>query len=114
MPIDGTMNAQVYLRDIPQPVVTPIDQNHDADFILVDDNARPHRARIVEEYLHEATIERMEWPPFSPDMNPIEHAWDMLHRAVQSRPNVPTTAQELRVAAVEQWRNLDQIMPSTI
>ncbi|GFW01439.1 hypothetical protein TNCV_5030891 [Trichonephila clavipes] len=28
------------------------------DFILMDDNARPHRARIVEEYLEDDGLER--------------------------------------------------------
>jgi hypothetical protein len=29
-------------------------------FILMDDNARPHRARVVTDYLENETIERME------------------------------------------------------
>ena len=37
------------------------------DLILMDDNARHHRARIVNEYLQQETIERMDWPAKSPD-----------------------------------------------
>jgi hypothetical protein len=44
------------------------------DFILMDDNARPHRARIVNEYLQQETIERMDWQAKSLALNPIEHA----------------------------------------
>jgi hypothetical protein len=32
------------------------------DFILMDDNATPHHARIVNEYLQQETIECMDWP----------------------------------------------------
>lgn len=108
IPFQETMTANSYLTEVLQPIVRPLAQRHGENFMLVDDNARPHRARIVTDYLREAQIERMDWPPFSPDMNPIEHVWDMLHRAVQRRPNVPTTLPELREAAIEEWRNLSQ------
>ena len=71
----------------------------------MDDNARTHRARITDQYLEQATIVRMEWPVRSLDLNPIEHAWDMLQTAVSSRPVQPASVQ-LRQALLEEW---DQI-----
>ncbi|GFU14107.1 transposable element Tcb2 transposase [Trichonephila clavipes] len=35
-----------------------------------DDNCRPHRANLVEDYFFDEGIVRMEWPTCSPDMNP--------------------------------------------
>ena len=69
----------------------------------MDDNARVHRARITDQYLEQATIVRMEWPARSPDLNPIEHAWDILQTAVSSRPVQPASVQELRQALLEAW-----------
>ncbi|GFX08593.1 transposable element Tcb2 transposase [Trichonephila clavipes] len=40
----------------------------------------PHRTNLVEDFLFEEGIVRMEWPACSPDMNPIEHVWDALER----------------------------------
>ena len=51
-------------------------------FVLMDDNSHPHRAHIVNEFLHYNNIARLEWPVCSPDMKPIEHAWNTLKRAV--------------------------------
>ena len=73
----------------------------------MDDNARAHRARITDQYLEQATIVRMEWPARSPDLNPIEHAWDMLQTAVSS-PVQPASVQELRQALLEEWDQIPQ------
>ncbi|GFU52317.1 transposable element Tcb1 transposase [Trichonephila clavipes] len=34
---------------------------------------RPHRANIVDECLQSDDITRMDWPAYSPDLNPIVH-----------------------------------------
>ena len=44
-------------------------------FVLMDDNARPHRARVVEEYLQQETTVRMDWPACSPDLDLIVPGW---------------------------------------
>uniref|UniRef100_A0A3B4Y837 Tc1-like transposase DDE domain-containing protein n=1 Tax=Seriola lalandi dorsalis TaxID=1841481 RepID=A0A3B4Y837_SERLL len=36
-------------------------------------------------------------------MNPIEHAWDALGRAIKERDNIPQTLQELAPALTEEW-----------
>ena len=40
---------------------------------FMQDNARIHTAKKVKEWLLEMGIEMIEWPPYSPDMNLIEH-----------------------------------------
>ena len=42
-------------------------------FLFMDDNACLHRAGLSDGMLEEESIERMQWPPSSPDLNPIEH-----------------------------------------
>ncbi|GFX48207.1 transposable element Tcb2 transposase [Trichonephila clavipes] len=44
-----------------------------AEFLFMDDNARPHRANIVDECLESEDITRMDWSAYSPSLNPIEH-----------------------------------------
>ncbi|GFW94648.1 transposable element Tcb2 transposase [Trichonephila clavipes] len=61
----------------------------------MDDNCRPHRANLVEDFLFEEGIIRMEWPVSSPYMNPIEHVWDALGRRVAGHQPPPQTLQEL-------------------
>ena len=49
-----------------------------------DDNARPHRARVVTDFLQQQNVQHMDWPAYSSDLSPIEHAWDELGRQVRS------------------------------
>ena len=38
------------------------------------------------------------------DLNPIEHAWDILQHVISARPMQPRTLQELNDALVAEWR----------
>ncbi|GFY25128.1 transposable element Tcb2 transposase [Trichonephila clavipes] len=73
-----------------------------AEFLFMDDNARPHRINIVDEYLQYEDITRMDWPAYSPDLNPIEYVWDMLGRRIAARHSPPTCLPELRRAFLDE------------
>ncbi|GFT24730.1 transposable element Tc3 transposase [Trichonephila clavipes] len=79
-----------------------------AEFLFMDDNARPPRANIVDECLQSEDITRMDWPAYSPDVNPIEHVWDMLGRQIAARQPPPTCLPELRRALLDEWCNIPQ------
>ncbi|GFX15681.1 transposable element Tc3 transposase [Trichonephila clavipes] len=79
-----------------------------AEFLFMDDSARPHRANIVDECLQSEDITRMDWPAYSPDLNPIEHVGDMLGRRIAARQPPPTCLPELRRALLDEWCNIPQ------
>ncbi|GFU94318.1 transposable element Tcb2 transposase [Trichonephila clavipes] len=79
-----------------------------AEFLFMDTNARPHRANIVDECLQSEDITRMDWPAYSPDLNPIEHVWDMLGRRIAALKLPPTCLPGLRRALLHEWCNIPQ------
>lgn len=105
---NGALNAQRYINDILHVHVRPYAQNFGQEFVYMHDNARPHVANIVTNYLQDQDIQTMNWPACSPDMNPIEHMWDMLGRAVRTRPNPPQTLAQLEQTLTEEWQRIPQ------
>ncbi|GFV39776.1 hypothetical protein TNCV_4320741 [Trichonephila clavipes] len=41
-------------------------------------------------------ISQMDWPMFSPDLNPIEHVWDTLGRRLAAQFHPPRNTQQLK------------------
>ena len=104
----ATMNAVMYRDEVLDPYVKLFRGAIGNDFLLMDDNARPHRAALVTDYLEDEGIQRMEWPAYSPDLNPIEHVWDALGRRLASLQPPPSTLQELRGAIHREYTLLPQ------
>ncbi|KAG5826458.1 hypothetical protein H9Q74_003441 [Fusarium xylarioides] len=97
--------------------------------IFMHDNASVHTARIVKALLEELQVELMTWPPYSPDLNPIENLWALmkaeiyrLHPELTHAEDTVATQHALVLAAMEAWdslkdtilKNLCDTMPNRV
>ncbi len=102
--LQANVNADTY-RQLLATEMVPYARAH---FLFQHDNAPAHRARRTQAFFEEQEIEQLDWPPYPPDLNPIEHCWDARDRAVRQRDVQPTTLDELGQALVQEWAALTQ------
>ncbi|KAI4873516.1 hypothetical protein NFI96_032599, partial [Prochilodus magdalenae] len=104
----GSLTAIRYQDKILRPLVRPYAGAVGPGFLLMQDNARPHVAGVCQQFLQDEGIEAMDWPAHPPDLNPIEHIWDIMSRSIHQRHVAPQTVQELADALVQVWKEIPQ------
>ena len=106
----GTLTEQKYQTDIRENAVIPHFDVHPllTRPVFVIDNARPHRSRAVIACLRQNASSTLPWPARSPDLNPLEHLWDILGWKIrQITPSVKTLF-ELEAALHRKWQQIPQ------
>lgn len=120
--LDGTMNRHRYIRILQDHMLPWARATFGRNFVYVQDNAPPHKARDTTRFLDEQDVEVMDWPARSPDMNPIEHVWDQMGIWIRDMAFPPSTVVELQQAVRQAWdavgpqrvRNLVESMPRRV
>lgn len=84
-------------------------------YTFMQDNAPIHKALVTQEWLESHGVEVMDWPPYSPDLNPIEHLWWALKRMVyhlhpelEKEGGSKAAIERFIVACQEAWDKLPQ------
>lgn len=80
--ITGNLNGEKYI-DV---LSCTLNFSTKTEWILQQDNARPHVAKKVKNWMSSKEINVCcDWPPYSPDLNPIENLWSLLDSNVNKR-----------------------------
>ncbi|GFW40087.1 transposable element Tcb2 transposase [Trichonephila clavipes] len=96
-----TLTGQRYVDDILRPHEGPF-LNCLQGEIFQQDNARPHTARVAQDFLRHFQI--LPWPARSRDLSPVEHMWDQLKWQMTSCHYV----HDLELAVQYLWAHLPQ------
>ncbi|GFY27030.1 transposable element Tcb2 transposase [Trichonephila clavipes] len=97
----GTLTGQRYVTDIIRPHVGSF-LNGLPGAIFQQDNARPHTARVAQDFLgHFMTV---PWPARSSDLSSVAQVWDQLKRQMTSCHSV----HDLELAVQDLWVHVPQ------
>ena len=105
--IDGTMDSEQYLEVLKKQLLPELEVAKElfgGEWKIMQDNAPCHNAGKVRKFLAENETPMLDWPPFSPDLNPIENLWSWMKRKMP----VCRTRDELEEKFCEIW---DSITP---
>ena len=101
-------NSHQYVHEILIPHLRPLYKK--AGVQTIENGASYHTSIYMEKYRKRLGIERMDWPSYSPDFNPIENVWLLFktnyRKAVWERRRIPRSEKELIGLAQKVWEAL--------
>ncbi|CAK9820308.1 Transposable element Tcb1 transposase [Anthophora plagiata] len=104
--IDGIMTADTYIDILRENLEVSLTQlGLENSFILQQDNDPKHTAKKTKKFFTSNHIKLLDWPPQSPDLNPIENLWSILDRNV-NKTGV-TNKNNYFHALQRSWESLD-------
>ena len=97
-----------YVKHVARPILWPecrwqLLQN--PNFVLMEDNAPAHDSDYTNKERQQEGITKVEWPPNSPDFNPIEHIWTLMKKRILRRRGLEriTSVGLMKEVLVQEW-----------
>ena len=89
----------MYLNQVLKAVVFPfynkLSDKQKEEFIFMEDGVKVHKGKARLPRLNRG-IRGFDWPPSSPDLNPIEKIWRWIKNEITKLETVPTTIEDIK------------------
>ena len=92
--IEGKINSEKYIEMVKEYIEPELEAS-EVSLIFMQDNAPCHKTRATLDYLRQNNIQTFDWPPQSPDLNPIEHIWAIIKQKLYAEKHFPKNRNEL-------------------
>ncbi|GFX88956.1 transposable element Tcb1 transposase [Trichonephila clavipes] len=102
--VSGTVKVMDYIEILQNKLLpTARDLFGNQSWIFQDVSAPCHRAKVVQKWLKDHTVNRMNWPGQSPDLNPIENLWFKIGYEISKKK--PSNKRELIEALIFSFKH---------
>ncbi len=110
VPTEHCLNTTVYLSIVADHVHPFMTTVYHLLMYFQQDNAPCHKAQIISDWFleHDNEFTLLKWPPQSPDLNPIEHLWDVVEREILIMDVQTTNLQQLCDAIMSIWTKITE------
>lgn len=105
--IDGVMKKEQYLEILRNNLKKSAENlNLSGRYYFQQDNDPKHTAEIVKHWILYNTPHTLKTPPQSPDLNPIEHLWDVLDKRI--RKHHINSQNQLKSVLLDEWTTITE------
>jgi hypothetical protein len=106
--IDGQMNGELYTQILQGELLQSIDYfgREVKDIIFQQDNDPKHTSKLANRWFNSTSMEVLDWPAQSPDLNPIENIWGYLKRRMASYDTPADSIHQLWLRVEKEWENI--------
>lgn len=104
--INRTMNSDRYVDMLGESLLPEAPLITSGDYIFQQDNASIHVSTSAKLWFEANSVNLLDWPARSPDLNPIENLWGLLAREVYKNGTQYHCTQDLVVAIEDAWEKI--------
>ena len=120
--VNGHQDSPTYVSTLISHLAPFVGDKHPSSFTFQQDNAPTHTSKLTQNWLNVNQIDILDWPPYSPDLNPIENLWEFMTQKMYKNGRHLRNLVELQEELEHIWDSIEdsllhslaQSMPSRL
>jgi transposase len=111
----GSMDSPKYIEVLDEHLLPQLQLGQESiggTWRMMQDNAPCHTSKLVKSFLQRNRVDFIDWPPYSPDLNPIENIWHWMKHVLETEYPVCNSAEDIETRFFEIWTKITPEMCS--
>lgn len=106
--VEGRMDADQYVSILEDYLLPSMEDFgiSTQELIFQQDNDPKHTSKKAKKWMEDNDITLLDWPPQSPDLNPVEHLWNHIKQELCKYPTHAKGVWEIWERVEEVWNQI--------